>query len=60
LVDFLAGRPLEIEAIWGEPLRRAQAAGAAMPRLALLYALLRRIDADRMRAPGQAGAVSAN
>lgn len=36
LVDFLAGRPLEIEAIWGEPLRRAQAAGAAMPRLALL------------------------
>jgi 2-dehydropantoate 2-reductase len=60
LVDFLAGRPLEIEAIWGEPLRRAQAAGAAMPRLALLYALLRRIDADRTRAPAQAGAVSAN
>lgn len=47
LVDFLAGRPLEIEAIWGEPLRRARAAGVEMPRLALLDALLRRIDADR-------------
>lgn len=44
LVDFLAGRAVEVEAIWGEPLRRAQAAGAALPRLALLYALLRRLD----------------
>jgi 2-dehydropantoate 2-reductase len=60
LVDFLAGRPLEIEAIWGEPLRRAQAAGAAMPRLALLYALLRRIDADRTRPAAQASAASAS
>ncbi|MEO5960161.1 MAG: 2-dehydropantoate 2-reductase [Opitutaceae bacterium] len=38
LVDFLAGRDVELEAIWGEPLRRAQAAGIAMPRLAALYA----------------------
>ncbi len=37
LIDFLAGRAVEIEAIWGEPLRRAQAAGVAMPRLAVLY-----------------------
>lgn len=41
LVDFLAGREVEVEAIWGEPLRRAQAAGCAMPRLAELYARLR-------------------
>ena len=27
LVDYLAGRPLEIEPIWGEPLRRGQADG---------------------------------
>jgi 2-dehydropantoate 2-reductase len=40
LVDFLAGREVEVEAIWGEPLRRAQAAGLAMPRLAALYAQL--------------------
>ena len=41
LVDFLADREVEVEAIWGEPLRRAQAAGLAMPRLAGLYAQLR-------------------
>jgi len=27
-----------VEAIWGEPLRRARAVGAAMPRLEQLYA----------------------
>jgi 2-dehydropantoate 2-reductase len=43
LVDFLAGREVEAEAIWGEPLRRAQAAGLAMPRLAELYADIKRI-----------------
>ncbi len=45
LVDFLAGREVEIESIWGEPLRRAQAAGLAMPRLAALYAQLRQATA---------------
>lgn len=45
LVDFLAGREFEVEAIWGEPLRRAQAAGLAMPRLAVLYAELKRMTA---------------
>ena len=43
LVDFLAGREIEIEAIWGEPLRQALAAGAAMPRLTELYARLRAV-----------------
>lgn len=47
LVDFLAGRAVEIEAIWGEPLRRAQAAGAAMPRLAALYDRLRTVTAPK-------------
>ena len=37
LIDYEAGRPLELEAIWGEPLRRGTAAGAAMPELAALY-----------------------
>ncbi len=41
LLDWEAGRPLEIEAIWGEPLRRASAVGANMPRLEIVYALLR-------------------
>lgn len=46
LIDFEAGRPLEIEAIWGEPLRAGITAGAEMPRLAALYARLREIDAE--------------
>jgi 2-dehydropantoate 2-reductase len=43
LLDFLAGKPLEVEPIWGEPLRRAQALGVPAPRLAALYAALVRI-----------------
>jgi 2-dehydropantoate 2-reductase len=43
LIDFEAGRPLEIEAIWGEPLRRATAAGAKMPQLSALYAELKEL-----------------
>lgn len=42
LVDFLAGRDVEIEPIWGEPLRRAEAARLAVPRLKALYAELKR------------------
>ncbi|MDR0352023.1 MAG: 2-dehydropantoate 2-reductase [Opitutaceae bacterium] len=45
LIDFLEGREVEVEAIWGEPLRRARAAGADAPRLAMLYALVRRLAA---------------
>lgn len=40
LIDYQAGRAVEVESIWGEPLRRAQKAGAKMPRLELLYSLL--------------------
>ena len=45
LIDFEAGKPLELKAIWGEPLRRGTAAGAAMPELAALYAHLKELDA---------------
>jgi 2-dehydropantoate 2-reductase len=37
LVDWLAGQELEIEPIWGEPLRRAQKADLPMPHLDQLY-----------------------
>jgi 2-dehydropantoate 2-reductase len=47
LVDYLAGREVEVEAIWGEPLRRARAAGAAMPRLEWLYARLKELTPRR-------------
>ncbi len=45
LVDYRAGREVEVEPIWGEPLRRARKAGVDTPRLALLYALLRQLTA---------------
>lgn len=47
LLDFEAGKPLEIEAIWGEPFRRACAAGASAPRLELIYSLLKHVDQKR-------------
>jgi len=56
LVDFEAGRPLEIEAIWGEPLRRAAAAGAATPRLLELYEKLKTIDSRSREMTENAGA----
>jgi 2-dehydropantoate 2-reductase len=31
LIDFMEGRDVEVEGIWGEPLRRGLAAGVAMP-----------------------------
>lgn len=36
LIDYLAGRDVEVDGIWGEPLRRGLEAGAGMPELALL------------------------
>jgi 2-dehydropantoate 2-reductase len=47
LLDWEAGRELEIEAIWGEPLRRAAAAGADMPRLKIIYAVLRALGTPK-------------
>jgi 2-dehydropantoate 2-reductase len=49
LVDFEAGRPLEIEPIWGEPLRRARAAGVSVPRWEELYASLKELAASPRR-----------
>ena len=43
VVDALAGREVEVEPIWGEPLRRARAMGVALPRLALLYGIIRQV-----------------
>lgn len=43
LIDFLEGRPIEIEAIWGEPYRRGLKAGAPVERLGMLYGLLSKL-----------------
>ncbi len=41
MIDYLAGREVETDAIWAEPLRRATAAGVSMPRLARLLERIR-------------------
>ena len=53
LIDFEAGKPMELDAIWGEPLRRARAAGAKLPEVAKLYAELCDLDAKRQTCPAQ-------
>ncbi len=45
MIDFEAGRPVEVQAIWGEPLRQGLAAGAAMPRLEALYRIVAHLAA---------------
>jgi len=44
MIDFVEGRPLEVDAIFAEPLRRAQSLGIDVPRLELLTALVRALD----------------
>ena len=44
LLDFELGRPLELESLFLEPLRRAQAAGVPVPRLAALCEVLQHLD----------------
>lgn len=43
-IDHECGRPLEVEAILGEPVRRAERAGIPVPAMRLLYAIVRRAD----------------
>jgi len=48
MLDYQAGRPVEIESIWGEPLRRGTAAGVSMPCLGTVYALIKSLVARRL------------
>jgi 2-dehydropantoate 2-reductase len=45
LLDYEARRSMEVEAILGEPMRRARAAGIPVPRMQALYAIVRRMNA---------------
>ncbi|MDB6070302.1 MAG: 2-dehydropantoate 2-reductase [Verrucomicrobiales bacterium] len=47
MIDFVEGRPVEVEAIWGEPVRQALAAGADIPEMEALYQEI--LDAIRNR-----------
>lgn len=45
-LDYDAGHPLEIEAIFGNPLRNATQAGASLPRISMLYQQLQFLNAQ--------------
>jgi len=47
LLDYQAGLPVEVESIWGEPLREARKAGVEAGRLEALYYLLKRLTAKK-------------
>jgi 2-dehydropantoate 2-reductase len=43
MIDWREGRPVEVEAIWGEPLRQGVNAGASMGRLEALYRIIEHV-----------------
>jgi 2-dehydropantoate 2-reductase len=47
MIDFVEGKAMEIEAIFGEPLRRALALGVPVPGLTMLTALLKSLNHGR-------------
>jgi 2-dehydropantoate 2-reductase len=47
LLDFELGRPLELESMFLEPLRRAQTTGVPVPRLAALCEVLQQLEQTR-------------
>lgn len=52
MIDYLEGREVELQAIWGEPIRRALAAGVKVPRMeALLERICARLN-ERRRTAG--------
>ncbi|MEI6350332.1 MAG: 2-dehydropantoate 2-reductase [Verrucomicrobiota bacterium] len=53
LLDFWAGRPVEVESIWGEPLRQARSVGIEAARLETLYALIQKVSQARGFDPKQ-------
>ena len=48
-LDYDDRRPLEVEAIFGNPLRLAQQAGAELPRIQMLYQQLKFLDAQNQQ-----------
>ena len=46
LVDFLEGREVEVEAIWGEPYRQGVTSGADSGRLETLYRLIHALASE--------------
>lgn len=51
-IDYDAARPLEVEAMYGNPLRAAQAANVELPKVMALYQQLKFLDGRRTKQQG--------
>ncbi len=49
-IDYDESRPLEVEAIFGNPIRVAQQAGINLPQIEVLYRMLKFVDVQRQEA----------
>jgi 2-dehydropantoate 2-reductase len=49
-IDYDESRPLEVEAIFGNPIRMAQQAGVKLPQIEVLYRMLKFVDVHRQEA----------
>jgi 2-dehydropantoate 2-reductase len=49
-IDYDESRPLEVDAILGNPLRIAQKAGIKLPQISVLYRMLKFMDAQKQEA----------
>jgi 2-dehydropantoate 2-reductase len=49
-IDYDESRPLEVEAIFGNPIRAAETAGIKLPQIEVLYRMLKFVDAQRQEA----------
>ena len=49
-IDYDESRPLEVEAIFGNPIRVAQQAGIKLPQIEVLYRMLKFMDVQRQEA----------
>ncbi|MEP0868506.1 putative 2-dehydropantoate 2-reductase [Trichocoleus desertorum AS-A10] len=56
-IDYDEGRSLEVEAIFGNPLRAAQAAGVELPQIAMLYQQLKFLSSRTYKTPLELGIV---
>lgn len=49
MIDYESRRPMEVEAIFGNPVRTAREAGVELPRIEMLYQQLKFLDAGNQR-----------
>lgn len=49
-IDYDESRPLELEAIFGNPIRAAEQAGIKLPQIEVLYRMLKFVDAENQEA----------